>query len=68
MTTSRESTAGELTLRVAVIGPLMMPNRQGGMSRHCEEIYARLAERGHEVSIYCSSRPQGAEYRGMTLR
>jgi glycosyltransferase involved in cell wall biosynthesis len=46
----------------------MMPNRQGGMSRHCEEIYARLAERGHHVSIYCSSRPQGAEYRGMHLR
>jgi glycosyltransferase involved in cell wall biosynthesis len=46
----------------------MMPNRQGGMSRHCEEIYARLAARGHHVSIYCSSRPQGAEYRGMQLR
>ena len=46
----------------------MMPNRQGGMSRHCEEIYARLAARGHHVSIYCSSRPQGAEYRGMHLR
>lgn len=55
-------------LRVAVIGPLMMPNRQGGMSRHCEEIYARLAARGHHVSIYCSSRPQGASYRGMHLR
>jgi glycosyltransferase involved in cell wall biosynthesis len=68
VTTSRVSTAREGTLRVAVIGPLMMPNRQGGMSRHCEEIYARLAERGHAVSIYCSSRPQGARYRGMTLR
>jgi glycosyltransferase involved in cell wall biosynthesis len=55
-------------LRVAVIGPLMMPNRQGGMSRHCEEIYARLAERGHHISIYCSSRPQGPSYRGMQLR
>ena len=37
------------------------------MSRHCEEIYARLAERGHDVSIYCSARPQGDIYRGMRL-
>ena len=62
------STKRPRPLRVAVIGPLMMPNRQGGMSRHCEEIYARLAARGHHVSIYCSSRPQGASYRGMHLR
>lgn len=55
-------------LRVAVIGPLMMPNRQGGMSRHCEEIYARLAARGHHVSVLCSTRPQGSPYRGMQLR
>ena len=55
-------------LRVAVIGPLMMPNRQGGMSRHCEEIYSRLAAQGHEITIYCTSRPQGSRYRGIALR
>lgn len=68
MSTPHGDTAPLQPLRVAVIGPLMMPNRQGGMSRHCEEIYARLAERGHQVSIYCSTRPQGDVYRGMRLR
>ena len=66
--TSRVTTSRVSARRVAVIGPLMMPNRQGGMSRHCEEIYGRLAARGHVVSIFCSSRPQGADYRGMQLR
>jgi glycosyltransferase involved in cell wall biosynthesis len=45
-----------------------MPNRQGGMSRHCEEIYSRLAASGDEVVVYCTARPRGASYRGMTLR
>jgi glycosyltransferase involved in cell wall biosynthesis len=55
-------------LRVAVVGPLTMPNRQGGMSRHCEEIYSRLAASGDEVVVYCTARPRGDAYRGMTLR
>src|SRR5262249_48532383 len=55
-------------LRVAVVGPLAMPNRQGGMSRHCEEIYARLAARGHAITVYACRLPQGRTYRGMRLR
>jgi glycosyltransferase involved in cell wall biosynthesis len=48
-----------------------MPNPQGGMSRHCEELYARIAAMGHDVTVYCT-RPDGAPrdgtYRGMRLR
>jgi glycosyltransferase involved in cell wall biosynthesis len=50
-----------------VIGPLEMPSTQGGMSRHCEELYSRLAERGHEVTVFCQT-AGGATHRGMRLR
>ena len=44
-----------------------MPSTQGGMSRHCEELYSRLAERGHEVTVFCQT--AGAPtHRGMRLR
>ena len=54
-------------LRIAVVGPLEMPSTQGGMSRHCEELYARLAARGHEVTVFCQT-ASGPMYRGMRLR
>jgi len=50
-----------------VVGPLEFPARQGGMSRHIEEVYARLAARGHAVTIYCRRAPAGAAYRGMRV-
>jgi glycosyltransferase involved in cell wall biosynthesis len=55
-------------VRIAVIGPLTMPNPHGGMSRHCEEIYSRLADEGHDVTVYCRDRPRGPVHRGMRLR
>ena len=54
-------------LRIAVVGPLELPSTQGGMSRHCEELYARLAERGHEVTVFCQT-AAGSSHRGMRLR
>ncbi len=58
-------------MRVGVVGPLRMPNPQGGMSRHCEELYARITAMGHDVTVYCT-RPDGGSrdstYRGMRLR
>ncbi|MEX0666562.1 MAG: glycosyltransferase family 4 protein [Acidimicrobiia bacterium] len=54
-------------LRIAVVGPLEMPSTQGGMSRHCEELYSRLAARGHDITVFCQT--AGApQYRGMRLR
>jgi glycosyltransferase involved in cell wall biosynthesis len=44
-----------------------MPSMQGGMSGHCEELYARLAERGHEVTVFCQTAAASC-YRGMRLR
>ena len=54
-------------MRIAVIGPLEFPGRQGGMTRHIEEVYARLADRGHDVTVYCRRALAGAEHRGMRV-
>lgn len=37
------------------------------MTRHIEEVYARLAARGHDVTVYCRRAPEGATYRGMRV-
>lgn len=38
------------------------------MSRHIEEVYARLAARGHDVTVYCRRALSGTEHRGMRVR
>jgi glycosyltransferase involved in cell wall biosynthesis len=58
-------------LRIAMIGQKGLPATFGGIERHVEEVGARLAARGHEVTVYC--RPSYATerrvaYRGMRLR
>jgi glycosyltransferase involved in cell wall biosynthesis len=45
-----------------------MPSELGGMSRHCEEVYSRLARRGHDVTVFSTKTHDRAEYRGMKLR
>src|SRR5262245_18687537 len=57
-------------MRIAVVGPLLFPNPQGGMTRHVEEIGSRLAEAGHDVTVFCKTRGDGigARYRGMRVR
>jgi glycosyltransferase involved in cell wall biosynthesis len=57
-------------LKVAVIGPLELPKPQGGVTRHCEEVYARVAESGeHEVTVLCAGGPRAdVSYRGMRIR
>ena len=54
-------------MRIAVVGPLEFPGRQGGMSRHIEEVSARLAARGHAVTVYCRRAPAGPRYRGVDV-
>jgi glycosyltransferase involved in cell wall biosynthesis len=54
-------------VHIAVVGPLEFPGRQGGMSRHIEEVYARLAARGHDVTVYCRRALAGREHRGMRV-
>ncbi len=44
-----------------------MPSTQGGMSRHCEELYSRLADRGHDITVFCQT-ASTSHHRGMRLR
>jgi glycosyltransferase involved in cell wall biosynthesis len=58
-------------LRIAMIGQRGVPATFGGVEHHVEELGARLATRGHEVTVYCRNgygvdRP--SEYKGMLLR
>ncbi|HEX5588420.1 MAG TPA: glycosyltransferase family 4 protein [Acidimicrobiia bacterium] len=56
-------------MRIAVIGPLELPKAQGGVTRHCEEIYARVAADGHDVTVLCAGGPSPAVvHRGMRVR
>jgi len=54
-----------------MLGLKGLPATYGGVERHVEEVGARLAARGHEVTVYCRSNygdGVGGDYRGMTLR
>jgi glycosyltransferase involved in cell wall biosynthesis len=58
-------------LRIAMIGSRGVPARWGGIERHVEELSALLAERGHDVTVFCRSNyvQDGVpEYRGIRLR
>jgi glycosyltransferase involved in cell wall biosynthesis len=50
-------------MRIAVIGPYGLPALYGGIERHSEEIYSRLVEQGHEVTLY--SRANYSKFSGM---
>lgn len=58
-------------MKIGMIGQRGVPANYGGVERHVEEIGARLAARGHEVTVF--SRPNYAEsavdqYRGMRVQ
>jgi glycosyltransferase involved in cell wall biosynthesis len=60
-----------LTLRIAIMGTRGVPARYGGFETFAEELGARLAARGHEVTVYGRSHvieSDRREYRGMRLR
>jgi glycosyltransferase involved in cell wall biosynthesis len=42
----------ERRLRIAVLGTRGFPNVQGGIERHCENLYAWLVRRGCKVRVY----------------
>ena len=55
-------------MKIALLGGRGIPAKYGGFETAIEEIGARLAERGHEVSVYCRrgyGDDPGSEYRGM---
>ena len=40
-------------LRIAVLGTRGVPSSYSGIERVCETLYAVLAQRGHQVTVYC---------------
>ena len=56
-------------LRIAMIGTRGVPAAYGGFETAVEEIGARLATRGHEVTVYCRHprNVDAREFRGMRL-
>ncbi len=55
-------------MRIALLGTRGIPAGYGGFETFAEEISARLAERGHEVTVYCRERHPEARYRGVRLQ
>ena len=54
-----------------MLGLRGVPARHGGVERHVEELGARLAARGHDVTVFCRTNygsDRRPEHRGMRLR
>src|SRR4051812_37498218 len=54
-------------MRIALLGTRGIPANYGGFETFAEELSVRLAERGHEVTVYCRSEPTEEVYRGVKL-
>jgi glycosyltransferase involved in cell wall biosynthesis len=58
-------------MRIAMIGQRGLPATYGGVERHVEELAVRLADRGHEVVVFCRRNytdQRKPVYRGVKLR
>jgi glycosyltransferase involved in cell wall biosynthesis len=55
-------------MRIALLGTRGIPASYGGFETFAEELSVRLAERGHEVTVYCRSPYPEPRYRGVNLR
>jgi glycosyltransferase involved in cell wall biosynthesis len=56
-------------MKIAYLNTLGIPAHYGGFETCVEEISTRLARRGHDVTVYCTSRsaPQHSLYKGVKL-
>jgi glycosyltransferase involved in cell wall biosynthesis len=57
-------------MRIAYLATMGIPARYGGFETCVEEVAARLAGQGHEVTVYCGyrgSKPKTKLYRGVRL-
>jgi len=57
-------------LRIAVVGTRGFPDVQGGVEKHCEELYPRLVASGCRVSVYARAgyvEKTRHEYQGVTI-
>lgn len=57
-------------MRIAVVGTRGIPGVPGGVERHCEELYPRLAARGHDVVVFARDGyvSQSDAWRGVEVR
>jgi glycosyltransferase involved in cell wall biosynthesis len=57
-------------VKVAVVGTRGIPGVHGGVERHCEELYPRLAALGVDVTVYARAGyvDNDQEYRGVHVR
>lgn len=55
-------------MRIALLGTRGIPANYGGFETFAEEISTRLAERGHEVIVYCRERASSTRFRGVRLQ
>lgn len=63
-------TGDDRSMKVAVVGTRGMPAVRGGVERHCEELYPRLADLGVEVTVFARSRYTSGgccEYKGVSV-
>jgi len=54
-------------MKVAILGTRGIPARYGGFETFAEELSARLAARGHQVTVYCRERHAAPVYRCVAL-
>jgi glycosyltransferase involved in cell wall biosynthesis len=55
-------------MRIALLGTRGIPANYGGFETFAEELSIRLAERGHQVAVYCRENHASNCYRGVRLR
>ena len=55
-------------MRIALLGTRGIPANYGGFETFAEELSPRLAERGHQVTVYCREKHSNSSYCGVHLR
>lgn len=70
MVTRGEATHSRHPLQIAFIGARGVVGTYSGIETYYEEVGSRLADRGHDVTVYCRTyfTPKIPSYRGMRVR
>src|SRR5689334_12117210 len=55
-------------MRIALLGIRGIPANYGGFETFAEKLSTRLAERGHDVTVYCRQRHECDCFHGVRLR
>lgn len=61
----------KMSIKIAVVGTRGIPATYGGIEKHCEELYSRLADMGYEIEIYTRdyyTDKEYTEYKGIKIK